>query len=122
MTRVLLVSQPGIVQDATLSILGMARGLVLAGVAAGALSATRLLDEIEVDLLLIDANVPADEVLALLEWASSRRPALQRVVMAPSHARGEQALGWGAHAAVQRANLANELETMLSRPARALTA
>jgi DNA-binding NarL/FixJ family response regulator len=87
----------------------------MVGAASGALSATRLMQTVEVDLLLIDANVPPDEVSELLEWTAGHCPAVQCVVMTTTSQRREQALAWGAHAAFQRASLGSELEATVSR-------
>ncbi|MCA9871837.1 MAG: hypothetical protein KC487_15835 [Anaerolineae bacterium] len=111
----MLVSQPGIVRDATLATLGMVPGLVMVGTAPGALSATRQLRTSELDLVLTDANIPLDEVLALLQWTQTNFPALRVIVMTTTAHQRAQAISWGAHAAIQRAGMTNQLEMALQQ-------
>jgi len=113
MKRTFLVSQPGIVRNATESVLRMFPGLDLIGCAAGSLSATRLLEELEVDLLLIDANVTEDEVLALLRWVKEHRVQIRCVAMTMTTQQQEKALSEGADWAFKRANLSGELDAVL---------
>jgi DNA-binding NarL/FixJ family response regulator len=111
--RVLLVSLPGLVQEATCATLVSFPDLVLVAITPGALSATQLLPQLRPDLLLVDVNLPEQEVQALLQWTRKRSPGLQRVVLAgTSHAR-DQALAWGADAAIQRADLVGQLQLVL---------
>jgi len=108
MQLALLVSHPGIVRDATLT---MFPEIVLIGVASGALLATDLLQEMGINLLLLDANVPHDEGLALLRWTKEHKPEVRCVVM--TTLQQDQALIRDADYVVNRAHLRTELEAIL---------
>lgn len=111
--RVFLVSLPGLVGQATRATVETMRGVTLVGTAAGALSATQALPKLRPDLLLIDANLPDDEVAALLEWSREHFPSMPCLVMTMTTRQRDQALAWGAHAAIQRAKLGSQLETVV---------
>lgn len=101
-TQVLLVSLPGLVRDATYATLASFSNVSLIGSTSGALSATRLLQQLQADLLLVDANLPDEEVQALLSWTKEYRPHLPCLVMTMTSHQRYQALAWGADAAIQR--------------------
>ena len=113
--RVFLVSLPGLVQEATQATLMTQPDLVLVATASGALSTTQLLPQLQADLLLVDANLPLEEVRALLHWTRERCPHVQCVVMTMTSWQRDQALAWGAHATIQRANLGEQLETVINQ-------
>lgn len=112
-TRVLLVSLPGIVAQATRAVIASLGDVTLVGCATGALTATQMLPELQPDLLLIDATLPDEEVAALLQWARAHLPAVHCVVMTLTTHQRDQALAWGAHAAIQRSSLASQLDATL---------
>lgn len=113
LVRVFLVSLPGLVQQATRATLMSFPDIFLTGTASGALSATRALPQLLPDLLLVDANLPDEEVQALLRWTQENCPSVQCVVMTMTSRQRDQALAWGASAAIQRSNLAGQLETVM---------
>lgn len=110
--RVVLVSAPGLVQRATVATLETCPHVDLAAVVSGSLSATRVLATVQPDLILIDANLPNDEVEALLSWAAENCPAVQCVVATSTSQHRDQALSSGAHSTVYRASLASHLEAI----------
>ena len=111
--RVLLVSLPGLVQEATCATLVSLSDLVLVAIVPGALSATQLLQQLRPDLLLVDVNLPEQEVQALLDWTLEHSPGLQRVVLTVTSQQRDQALAWGADATIQRADLVGQLQFVL---------
>lgn len=113
--RVLLVSLPGLVREATCATLASLAGVSLVGSASGALTATHLLQQLEVELLLVDANLPDEEVEALLSWVKGHRPHVQVMVMTMTSRQRHQALSWGADAAIQRFDLSEQLPAVLSQ-------
>lgn len=115
MKRVCLVSQPGLIQQATRAVLASLPGVTLVATASGALSATALVPEIQPDLLLIDANLPDEEIEALLAWVRAHRPELPCVVMTQTSRQRSQAQTWGAHSAIPRANMIDQLEVVLNQ-------
>jgi DNA-binding NarL/FixJ family response regulator len=112
MQRILLVSQPGIVRDATIAMLQSAPGLRLSGTASGALSATQLLTDTDCDLLLVDATLPQEEMLMLLRWLRENHPQLRCAVMTTSTDDERLALAAGAHSTIRRACLSTERERL----------
>lgn len=113
--QVLLVSLPGLVREATSATLAYLSNVSLIATASGALSATHLLQDIAADLLLVDANLPDEEVKALLGWARQHRPEMQCLVMTMTTRQRHQALAWGADAAIQRSDLSDQLPAVLSQ-------
>lgn len=111
--RVCLVSQPGLIQQATSATLAFLPDITLVATISGALSATALLAQLQPDLLLVDANLPEEEVEALLRWTTEHYPEVSCVVITMTSQQREQALAWGAHAAIQRANMVGQLQATL---------
>lgn len=113
--RVCLVSEPGLIQQATRAMVGSIPGVAVVATTSGALSATALIPQLELDLLLVDANLPDEEIEALLGWSREHYPLLQSVVMTRTSRQRSQVLAWGAHAAIPRASLSDELQAVLSQ-------
>jgi DNA-binding NarL/FixJ family response regulator len=113
--RVFMVSMPGLVAQATRATVASIGGVALVGSATGALSATQALAQLQPDLLLVDATLPDEEVAALLQWTREHLPAAHCLVMTLTMRQRDQALAWGAHAAIQRASLASQLEVILNQ-------
>ncbi len=95
---------------------GSIPGVVVVGTASGALSATALVPQLQPDLLLVDANLPDEEIEALLRWSRENYPMLQSVVMTRTSRQRAQVMAWGAHAAIPRASLSDELRAVLNHP------
>jgi len=112
--RVVLVSTPGLVQQATRSTLALCPDVDLVAIASGALSATRVMSQMQPDVLLIDANLPEEEMEALLRWAKEHCPGTRCVVSTSTSQHSDRALVSGAHAAIHRAGLADQLHATLS--------
>lgn len=90
---VMLVSQPGALQKILLNSL---QGLPVAvvGVASGGLSAAAMLKGRQPDLLIVDANVPVDETLALLEHVQRKYPEIYCLALSET-SQGKQGLQAG---------------------------
>lgn len=111
--RVCLVSLPGLTQQATSATLAFLPEITLVATISGALSATALLPQLQPDLLLVDANLPEEEVESLLHWTTEHYPEISCVVITMTSRQREQALAWGAHAAIQRASMVSQLQATL---------
>lgn len=85
----------------------------LVGAASGALSATAALPHLRPDLVLVDANLPNEEVQALLRWTQEHCPAVKCVVVTLTSSQRNQALGWGASAAIHRSNLTSHWASVM---------
>ena len=114
-TRVCLVSEPGLIQQATLGAVTSLPGVVVVATASGALSATDLVTQLQPDLLLVDANLPDEEIQALLRWVQGHYPVLPCIVMTQTSRQRAQVKAWGAHSAIPRASLIDQLELVLSQ-------
>ena len=107
--RLCLVSTPGPICDATCATIARIPRARLVAVVSGALSATQLLPHTHIDLLLLDVNLPGEEVTALLTWLADHVPGVHKFVARMSTAECEQALAFGADAAIRRDELAVKL-------------
>lgn len=104
-----LISLPGAVRDATCALLARWREVKLIAIAPGALSATHLLQRHRPELLLLDANLPDEEVFALLQWRMEHCRKVRCVVATTSSEQIHQALALGADAAIRRDELPRAL-------------
>lgn len=114
--RLCLVSTPGLIRDATCATIAMTPNVRLAAVVSGALSATQLLPHIQLDLILLDANLPEEEVAALLTWLADHVPAVRKLVARTTTAECDQALAFGADAAMRRDELPTKLGLFIADP------
>lgn len=112
--RICLVSSPGAVRNSTLALIASFDDLQLVAVVAGALSATQMLEHLEVDALLIDANVPDGETAALLFWIGDNKPGIYSVVATLTTAQRHEAVAIGASAAIRRDELPYHLQRVLA--------
>lgn len=107
--RLGLVSQPGPICDATCATLARTSNLRLVAIAPGALSATQILQRVELDLILLDANLPEAEVVALLHWLTDQEKKIKVVVATVNSGLLDQALACGADDAMRRDELSAKL-------------
>ena len=108
-TRLCLVSVPGPICDATCATIATVPHARLVILAPGALSATRLLHQTRADLVLLDVNIPRDEVLALLTWLTEHIPDICTIVARSTSAECDQARAFGADEAMRRDELSTRL-------------
>ena len=78
----LLVSTPGIVQEATTAMLKSLPQVTKVQLASGALSAIEWLRNEDAFVLVVDANIPAEEAELLVRWAKQHRPETRCIVLA----------------------------------------
>jgi chemotaxis response regulator CheB len=112
--RVVLVSTPGLVQQATASILASCPEVDIVASAPGALSATSVVAQTHPDVLLLDATLAEEEMSALLGWVKANSPAVQCIVMTVSSRQREKFLERGADFAFHRADFAAQLRNALN--------
>lgn len=112
-TRLCLVSTPGLIRDATCATIAAMPNVRLVAITSGALTATQVLQHLQFDLVLLDANLAADEVSALLTWLSDHCPDAHRVVARSTSAECDHALAFGADAAMRRDELPAKLSAFL---------
>ena len=81
--------------------------------ASGALSAIERLGDGAATLLLIDANLPAEEMESLVRWSKQHRPEIRCVVLARSADEAEHARPAGADEVFLRSNSARQITQAL---------
>ena len=111
--RVALVSSPGHICDATCITLTATEGLHLVAIASGALTATKLIQTVQPDLVLVDTSLPDNEAIALIRWMTDQRLGIPCLAAVRSSAHCEQALDSGASVAVRRDELVTALNTFV---------
>jgi DNA-binding NarL/FixJ family response regulator len=109
----LLVSAPGIVREATTVMLDSLPRVAGVELASGALSAIEQLRKGNSYLLVIDANLPPEEVESLVRWVKEQRSDTRCIVLAKSMVELEQARVAGADAVFLRSISARQLEEAL---------
>ena len=109
----LLVSAPGIVREATIVTLESIPQIGGVELASGALSAMEQLSNSGSHLLIIDANLPAEEAESLVRWSKQHRPETRCIVLAKGMAELEQARTAGADAVFLRSSSAQQLAEAL---------
>lgn len=107
--RFCLVSIPGPICDATCTTIATTPHVRLVAVAPGALSATQVIQRGGFDLILLDANLPAEEVSTFLAWLADHYPAVTKLVARTTTAECHQAIAFGADEAARRDELAAKL-------------
>lgn len=109
----LLVSVPGIIREATTIMLDSIPQVGRVEFASGALSAIEHLRNGNSYLLVIDANLPAEEAGSLVRWSKQHRPDIRCVVLVKSMADLEQTRAAGADAVFLRSSSARQLAETL---------
>jgi len=112
--HVCLVSTPGPVCDATCATLAQLAHVKLVAIVPGALSATRALNHIHADLVLLDANIPEEEAFAMLQWLADTCPNVPSLVATLASAQLHQAIAFGATYAVRRDELPFRLALLVN--------
>lgn len=81
--------------------------------ASGALSAIERLGKGEIYHLVVDANLPGEEIDSLVRWSKQNRPYTRCIVFAKSAVDLEQARSAGADAVLLRSSSAQQLAEAL---------
>lgn len=101
-TTTLLVSVPGNMQDGLRAMLRSLPHIEVVAAAGGSLSAYDLLQKRSVDLLVIDANLPQEEVLALLHRVKENYPQIRCIVLTLTYKENAVFLASGADVILNR--------------------
>ena len=105
----LLVSTPGIIQEATTAILNSLPQVNHIQLVSGALSAIDWLRNEDFFLLVVDANIPTEEAELLVRWAKQYHPDIRCIVLVRNTNEMEQVLAVGADAVFLRSSSARQL-------------
>jgi DNA-binding NarL/FixJ family response regulator len=101
-TTTLLVSVPGNMQDGLQAMLRSLPHIDVVAVASGGLSAYDLLQDNIVDLMVIDTNLPQEEVLALLHRVKENYPQIRCIVLTLTYKENAVFLASGADVILNR--------------------
>ena len=113
--RLCLVSTPGPIRDTTCATLAGMPKVRLVILASGALSATQLLQRIQVDFVVLDANLPEEEVAALLTWLADYQPNVRKLVARTTLTECNQARAFGADEAFRRDEFSDKLTAFIAK-------
>jgi chemotaxis response regulator CheB len=110
---VLIVSQPGVLQNILIDSL-QELPVEVAGVASGGLSAVAMLKGRLPDMLILDANLPIEETLALLEHVRGKYPQVYCLVISETSRARTSMRAAGAHFVALSFNLSRELPGVIA--------
>ena len=105
----LLVSTPGIIQQATTALLNSLSQIAQVQLVSGALSAIEWLRNEGSYLLVVDVNIPAEEAELLVRWTKHYHPDTRCIVLVRSMVELEWARAAGTDAAFLRSSSAKQL-------------
>ena len=97
-----IASVPGIAEQALRATLIALPSVELAGSAAGCLSALQMVREKRADLVVIDSNVPLEDVQVFLQQLKAEGLTTYSLVLSTTNAQVRRALAAGADAALRR--------------------
>jgi chemotaxis response regulator CheB len=106
--RVIVVSMPGTMQESLQANLDAMPGVEVIALAGGCLSAVRLVQEKQPDIVVVDSNLSEDEVLAFLNDVKRLHPEIRVVVLTHTTRQQRRILGGGADAVLSRWSPAKE--------------
>jgi chemotaxis response regulator CheB len=106
--RAIVVSMPGTMQESLQANLDAMPGVEVIALAGGCLSAVRLVQEKQPDIVVVDSNLSEDEVLAFLNDVKRLQPEIRVVVLTHTTRQQRRILGGGADAVLSRWSPAKE--------------
>jgi DNA-binding NarL/FixJ family response regulator len=108
-TRIIFVSEPGMMQEAMRAVLAALPDVSIVGLASGSLSALQLLPRCEADVVVIDQNIPVDEMLALVRSIRALHPPVACIALTSTRSQMRLALTEGAYAALPRSSPSQQI-------------
>jgi DNA-binding NarL/FixJ family response regulator len=108
-TKVVCVSEPGTMQEALCSMLSALPRISIVGHASGGLSALQALSRCAADVVVIDANIPVEEMLALVQSINALRPRVACIVLTAARSQQRLAMDRGASAALLRSSPSQQI-------------
>lgn len=118
-STVVLVSLPGARRKSLRAILNSLPQVRVVGTASGGLTAHALIQHNRSNLIVIDADLPADEVSALIRNVRQAHPTTGTIVLAATARLRDEATMAGADAVVKRAVSVSDLRDALNEARRA---
>jgi DNA-binding NarL/FixJ family response regulator len=117
-TKIVCVSEPGTMQEALCSMLNALPHIAIVGHASGGLSALQVLSRCEAHVVVIDANVPIEETLALVQSLNALRPRVACIVLTAARSQQRLAVAGGASAALLRSSPSQQILDAIHAAAR----
>jgi DNA-binding NarL/FixJ family response regulator len=97
-----IASTPGIGEQSLRATLEAFPSVQVVGTAAGCLTALQMVRERQADLVVIDSNLPIEDVRVLLRQLQEEEPETRSLVLAATSGQVRQALAAGADSALRR--------------------
>ncbi len=110
-----LASVPGVAEQSLRATLESLASIEIVGTAAGCLSAMQMVRDRQADLVVIDSNLPFEEVRVFLQHLKQARLATRALVLAWTSSQVRQALDAGADAALRRETSIGQLSNAVDR-------
>ena len=110
-----LVATPGFAEQSLRAILESLPPLEVVGTAAGCLSALQILQDLQADLVVVDANLPPEDVRELLRQLRRKGLGTRSIVLAATTGQVRYALAAGADAALRRDASIGQLSAVVDR-------
>jgi DNA-binding NarL/FixJ family response regulator len=116
--RIIFVSEPGVMQEAMHTVLTALPQVSVVGLASGGLSTLHLLSQSRADVVIIDANIPLDEMLALMRSITRLRPPVACIALTSTRSQMRLAVAEGACAALPRSSPSQQISEAIRTAAR----
>ena len=110
-----LASVPGVAEQSLRATLESLPSIKVVGTAAGCLSAMQMVRAGQVDLVVIDANLPFDDVRAFLRQLRQLGWATYALVLTATNSQVHEALAMGADAALRRDATIGQISTTVDK-------
>lgn len=110
-----IASVPGVAEQSLRATLESLASIEIVGTAAGCLTAMQLVRDRQADLVVIDSNLPFEEVRVFLQHLKQARLATRALVLASTSSQVRQALDAGADAALRREASIGQLSSAVDR-------
>lgn len=107
--KTIVVSAPGAMQTSLRAVLKCEETLDIFGCVGGGLSASVIIREQQPDVVLIDSNLPEDEMLALVRKIKDETPEIRCVVLTDTRRRERQAQIAGADVVLSQGRVVDEI-------------
>jgi DNA-binding NarL/FixJ family response regulator len=111
---VVIASTPGIAEQSLRATLESLPSVQVVGTAAGCLSALQIVRDRQADLVVIDSNLPLEDVRELLRQVEQEGLETRSLVLATTNGQVRRALAAGADAALRRDASIRQLGTVVA--------
>lgn len=113
--RTIIASTPGVAEQSLRATLESLPSLHIVGTAAGCLSALQMVRDAQADLVVIDANLPIEDVQVFLQQLEEQGLKTRSLVLAATSSQVRRALAMGADAALRRDTSIKQLGAAVDR-------